>query len=794
MPSCKVYFTTLLISLFTASAGGAISSPADAGVKIASISPATSSSRLHQAQVLNQQGSEYLAAGRPQLALANWQQAHQIYVALQDKEGMMGTNINQAQAFQALGFYRQALLVLRSVQANLQKEPNSLLKVRSLHSLGNTLVSMRFLRAKAGKAALEDDWGAQEILTAALQMAIEIRDQSATDQIKLSLGNIFQLTNAPAQAIEQYQAVINSTTSPLLKVQAQISLYRLAAQQETNADALVFLTNIKKDLDTIPASRSTIYAYVKLAKSIHKNQPDRLADPALLRQVGELFTTAIGQARTIQDARGEAQAVGALGNLYQLTGQHQYAQKLTEQALVIAESLPAPDLAYRLQWQLGRILTITSPQNTTATITAYRQAVAHLKTLRNDLNASDADLQFSFRDSVEPVYRELVDLLLQDDGKILAANLTTARDLIESLQVAELENFLRQGCLDTYTVPLDKIDRSAVVIYPIVLRDRVAIITSTPQQPLRYYSRPIAAARVQKLVTSLRERVEKQEFNAQEEEEFLQQSHQIYNLLIAPLAADLQKSKTKTLVFVLDGVLRNIPMSVLHDGKNYLFEKYNLALTPGLQLVPPQNSLDRRQYQAFLGGISEARQGFPAIGGVKKELAAISNLVPNQQLLNADFNQRQASSRLVSDDSSIVHLATHGQFSSKPEDTFILTWDSRLDLNQLNSLLQSRNIQSGKIIDLLVLSACQTASGDSRATLGLAGVAIRARTRSTIASLWSVNDQATQLLMTNLYQNLVTKKLGKAESLGLAQRSLLRSPQYRSPYYWAPFVLVGNWQ
>ncbi len=794
MPSCKVYFTTLLISLFTASSGGAISSPTNAGMKIAGVSPAISSSQLHQAQVLNQQGAAALAAGRPKLALAHWQQAHQIYVTLQDKEGMMGTQINQAQAFQALGFYRQALLVLRSVQSNLQKEPNSLLKVRSLQSLGNTLVSMRFLQAKAGKAALESDWGAQEILTAALQMAIEIHDQSAADQIKLSLGNIFQMTNAPAQAIDQYQAVINSTTSPLLKVQAQISLYQLAAKQDTSADALVFSTNIKKDLDTIPASRSTIYAYVKLAKSIHKNQQDRLTDPALLRQVGVLFTTAIRQARTIQDARGEAQAVGALGNLYQLTGQHPYAQKLTEQALVIAESLPAPDLAYRLQWQLGRILTITSPQNTTATITAYRQAVGHLKTLRNDLNASDADLQFSFRDSVEPVYRELVDLLLQDDGEILAANLTTARDLIESLQVAELENFLRQGCLDTYIVPLDKIDRSALVIYPIVLRDRVAVITSAPQQPLRYYSRPIATAKVQKLVTSLRERVEKQEFNAQEEEEFLRQSHQIYNLLIAPLAADLQKSKTKTLVFVLDGVLRNIPMSVLHDGKNYLFEKYNLALTPGLQLVPPQNSLDRRQYQAFLGGISEARQGFPAIGGVKKELAAISNLVPNQQLLNADFNQSQASARLASDDSSIVHLATHGQFSSKPEDTFILTWDGRLDLNQLNSLLQNRNIQSGKIIDLLVLSACQTASGDSRATLGLAGVAIRARTRSTIASLWSVNDEATQLLMTNLYQNLVTKKLGKAESLGLAQRSLLRNSQYRSPYYWAPFVLVGNWQ
>lgn len=98
------------------------------------------------------------------------------------------------------------------------------------------------------------------------------------------------------------------------------------------------------------------------------------------------------------------------------------------------------------------------------------------------------------------------------------------------------------------------------------------------------------------------------------------------------------------------------------------------------------------------------------------------------------------------------------------------------------------------IIALLVLSACETASGDNRATLDLTGVAIEARTRSTIASLWKVNDKATQLLMVNFDRDLIIKKLGKAESLKLAQQSLLHHPQYRSPYDWAAFVLVvtGN--
>jgi CHAT domain-containing protein len=148
----------------------------------------------------------------------------------------------------------------------------------------------------------------------------------------------------------------------------------------------------------------------------------------------------------------------------------------------------------------------------------------------------------------------------------------------------------------------------------------------------------------------------------------------------------------------------------------------------------------------------------------------------------------------VANNSQIVHLATHGQFSSKPEDTFILTWDNRLDINQLQNLIQNRNIRSSKGIDLLVLSACKTATGDNRATLGLAGVAVKARAKSTIASLWSVSDEGTQLLMSNLYQNLATPNLGKAESLKLAQQSLIRHPKYRSPFYWGAFVLVGNWQ
>ncbi len=793
MNRTKIYLIAIIFGALDILPAQAI----DLGIKnnLQGTANSTNSSLLNAAQNLNQKGAEYLATGQAKSALANWQQAHKIYLGLKDREGIIGTEINQAQALQSLGLYRQALSILRSTKTQLQAQPNSALKVRGLLSLGNTLKSLRVLNTPANKSRLDINFGAKEILIEALKLAINLQDSGLADRVELSLANTLESigdSDTRQAAIQIYQSVATKSSSPLLRIQSQINSYRLNPRQNLNPS--IFLANIRKELDLVIPSRSSIYTYITLAKTVQKSQLTKTSSRDLSLQISALLTTAIAQARTLKDARGEAQAIGTLGNLYQQVGQDRDAQKLTKQALVIAESLQAPELVYRLQWQLGRILTVTNPQNHQPAIIAYQQAVRHLKTLRNDLNASDADLQFSFRDSVEPVYRELVDLLLRDDDKILATNLTAARDLIESLQVAELENYLRQGCLDTYTVELAKIDRSAVVIYPIILRDRVAVIAAIPNQPLRYYSRSISEVKLKNIVAGLREQLDNSEFNLAQEQLFQQQSRQVYDLLIEPLAKDLAKSNSKTLVFVLDGVFRNIPMSMLYDGKKYLVESYNLALTPGLQLVPPQKDNTQPQYQALLGGISEERQGFKSLTGVKQELAMVSSLMPSQQLINADFNQTKFSTKLVADRSSIVHLATHGEFSSDPAKTFILTWDNRIDLDRLNNLLQSRNLESNQGIDLLVLSACETATGDNRATLGLAGVAIKARTKSTIASLWKVNDKATQLLMANFYQNLVTKKLSKAESLKLAQQSLLQQPQYRSPYYWAAFVLVGNWQ
>ena len=273
----------------------------------------------------------------------------------------------------------------------------------------------------------------------------------------------------------------------------------------------------------------------------------------------------------------------------------------------------------------------------------------------------------------------------------------------------------------------------------------------------------------------------------------LSANQQFYDWLLRPLEKELENNEVKTLVFVLDGILRNLPMAALYDGEQYLVEKYNIALTPTLQLLSSR-TLTPDKLRVLAGGLAQARQGFSPLPAVKEEVKEIAKLTSAQVLLDQDFTTSRLQTEIEGVPFPIVHLATHGQFSSQADNTFLLTWDERINVKDLDQLLQAREGGDLSPIELLILSACQTATGDKRAVLGLAGVAVRSGARSTLATLWSVQDQSTADVMSLFYENLSTSGVNKAEALRQAQLSLLRSSQYQHPFYWAPFVLVGNWQ
>ena len=203
-------------------------------------------------------------------------------------------------------------------------------------------------------------------------------------------------------------------------------------------------------------------------------------------------------------------------------------------------------------------------------------------------------------------------------------------------------------------------------------------------------------------------------------------------------------------------------------------------MIPSLQLFNPQ-PITETKLEAVTVGLSQGRFDFAPLAYVEQELNQIELEIPAQTLLNREFTTTNFKSKIRNSQKSIVHVATHGQFSSKAEDTFILAWDRPINVNQLNSVFQIRpELQNS--LELLVLSACETATGDDRAALEIAGVALRSGARSALASLWLVNDESTAQLMNHFYQQLNTG-VTRGEALRRAQQTLLREPKYSHPRY-----------
>jgi CHAT domain-containing protein len=244
-------------------------------------------------------------------------------------------------------------------------------------------------------------------------------------------------------------------------------------------------------------------------------------------------------------------------------------------------------------------------------------------------------------------------------------------------------------------------------------------------------------------------------------------------------------------VFVPDGVLRTIPVSALHDGERFVVERWAVATTPGLSLTDPR-PLDRSGLQAFLSGLSEPVQGFPPLAHVRTELATIGELFAGETLLDGDFREPAVEQSLAEHDYGVVHVATHAEFSGDAESSFLLTYDGRITMDRLGSAVGRTRFRE-RPIELITLSACETAQGDERSALGLAGVAVQAGARSALGTLWSVNDVAAAELVTDFYRELQREPVSKAAALQRAQRKLIADPSYGHPFYWSPFLLISNW-
>lgn len=737
---------------------------------------------------------------------------------------------------------------LDRLQGLLQKQLNPNFKSIQLTGsrlLGDVLRQLGFLD------------NSQKFLAAVDRAITQEKNNQEKALVWLSLGNTYEASgnrnrflaesgdntqiNYYSTALDYYRRAIEVAGTSFIKIQARLDLFSLLVDPKIGnkinlREAEELRLAILSQLSQLPPSRHKIYGEVSLMNSLAnlKNEelkaannppnfraekseslsnyclPDSLTVSESLSQNSQVLSwgeivnlgaKAVKLGKDLGDLRATAYALGNLGGIYEQKQQWLEAQQCTEQALLLSQNvqLNSPDLAYQWQWQLGRIRRDGKARDVEGAIAAYTAAFNTLQSVRNDLLPIGRDGQFDFRDRVEPVYRELVDLLLRREEPS-QENLKQARNVIEALQVAELDNFFRDACLQVKTKQIDGLDRTAAVIYPIILEDRLEIIVSLPDRLLHHRPSDTPRRKVETLLKNLQGELSEADAPA----EVTKISKIIYGWLIKPFNKYLEQyPELRTLVFVLDSSFRNIPMSVLSHYDEvtkkeiYLIEKYAIALAPGLQLISP-HSWQPERLKILIAGLSEerifpGRKAFPALKYVDRELGNIKQEVSNSEkpLINQDFIKNSLREQINSFPSSVIHIATHGEFSSDPEQTFIVAYDGVIQSKELSDILSSKRDRKDNNIELLVLSACRTAKGDPRASLGLAGVAVRSGARSTLATLWYVDDESTAELMVKFYNELKKPNVNKAEALRQAQLSLLAKKS--DPYYWAPFVMIGNW-
>lgn len=489
--------------------------------------------------------------------------------------------------------------------------------------------------------------------------------------------------------------------------------------------------------------------------------------------------------------RHVAYSLGLLAQLYIMANQLDEAEKLYNRATFIAQQYNFPEQTYRWYWYAGRLQ--RTKGNFIKAIEFYEGA-HHAYQKVNPLVAFETLDAERHMDKASDFFYEMADLILrissgETDKKNLRTLLSNAVNIVENLKNTELQDYFKDNCValarQRYANDKAYRDKTAASLYVIAFDDRLELIIHYGDD-IRRYTQNVTKDVVLQVVSEFRNKIERRRGR-----DYINASKKLYDWIIKPFEQDMRKKDITTLVVVPDVSLRALPFAALHNGKRFFVEDFMLAISPGIELTNAQPS-SRQNLSIVLGGIVHSVQGYPALNYVESELKGIHKVLGGDMLINKDFTRDNINKTLASDQYSIAHIASHGEFSGNVNKSFILTYDDKISVGDIAQYIGASRFQQ-QPIELLTLSACYTAAGDEKAMLGLAGITVKSGARSALATLWPVNDLATAKLMTEFYTQLKNTAHSKARALQLAQKKLLKDKRYRHPGYWSPFILIGNW-
>jgi len=730
------------------------------------------------------------------------------------------------EAYQSDGNYLSAGREFETVLAQAQKNNDPLSLAMAMGALGyNYYLSADFKKAQS---ALEN----------ALNVATPLPYPALTALIDNYLGMVYLSLQEQEKAGSSFQNALNHAQST--HDEALISGIRLN-QAKLEADPgkrMSLLLNIHADAlklaDGLVKTRlmsNLGEQLLDLSESLDSAESKQLLKPSY-----QILNEAYHSKELVNQPRLRAQSAGFLARLYQQQNRDKDALIYLEQAVFFAQLANASDLLMRFETQRAQLL--DKNRESDAALAAYRRAADHHAGIRHAIPVYLHDGQSSLKVLVDPVYRGMADILLRQAAKAGSdkdkqALLSEAIDAMERIKYAEMEGFFKNSCLVDEDTSVN-LKNSALqpdigIIYPIILPDRVELLFRAGD------SRQIEQSSIQADASEVIEAAEQMgSYLRHAKGNYRPAARQLYNWLLKANDDRLKAKGITTLLYVPDGPLRQVPFAALLNDKQFAVESYAVVTLPGLTLKKIQQDkiMDR---QALIAGLSkpdgpslddviqhfspdsfgtrsvvndsksqqthaltpEERSAYIeklSLPGIEKEVSALQKTIPHTSLENQQFTFKKFKQSLGSGDFSVIHVASHGHFGKDAEDSFIMTYDQNIRLlgeDSFQSLLNDENIKKSGI-DLLTLSACKTAEGDDRALLGFSGIAIMTNALSALGTLWPIDDQAAAKFM-GVFYGSISQASTKAQSLREAQLALLHDKTLKHPYFWAPFILVGNW-
>ena len=746
--------------------------------------------RATTAELAFAEGTAQFRPGDSLGADAHWRAATEHFASVGDHGRLSDALHGLAQAQLARGEYAASVTTLERALRVARESGDVVRSASALGGLGNAQI------------ARGDSQSALTLLRRGLALARGSNANGTHARIANNLGNHFSREGEHEQALAAYtqsaeRARLAGETGVLAKALSNAA--RVSLVVGPSADTTALLTQADEAVTSLPRGLDKAQIMLQLGVSYARFASDQALDDRqrLTLKAASILQHALSLGRGLEDLAVRSRALGELGELYARDpSRTAEALFLTRRALAVALQARRPDLQARWYWQEGKRLWRHGELD--SAIASYRRAVDVLERTRQDsLTRYGSSARF-FRERVAPVYQDLADALLQvatlaDASPREQSLLLEARATAERFKAAELRNYLNDVCVsvaETRVQDLDRVAPDAAIVYPILLRDRTELLVTLPDG-LKRFTVPVPADDVERVARSFRllleARAPRRELNTAGE--------RLYAWLVAPYAKALARSGIETLVFVPDGVLRTIPMAALHDGSRYLIERYAVAVTPGLTLTDPQ-PIERGNARMLLAGVSGtaaggSAEGLPPLEHVTGELESIHSLYGGELLLDEAFTVARFVEELQTREPTIVHIASHGQFTGEPDTSFVLTHDGALSLSDLVDALSTAKYRKDPL-ELLMLSACATAVGDDRAALGLAGISVRSGARSAVGSLWNVADEAAATVSTSFYGYLRQPGSSRSQALRQAQLDMLRGDLHH-PFYWSAFLLINNW-